>query len=291
MSTQPGQGVVRCVIADDERLMREQLRARLTEVWPQLQVVAEARNGAEAVALVTEHRPDLVFLDIRMPGLDGVEAARHILQLPPTDAWGGCEIVFITAYDQHAIEAFEQGAADYVLKPAEPERLRRTAERLQRRLSRARECEAAGGGAATDPTATARAGEAPPPMPLNELLQRLAAQLDPGRAPRHLRWIQASVGASIQMIPVDEVLFFISDEKYTRVQTARQEALIRKPIKELADELDPQQFWQIHRSTLLNAHAISAVTRDLRGRLLVSVRGHPQQLEVSRSYSGLFKSM
>lgn len=291
MSALPPLPSARCVIADDERLMREQLRARLAEVWPQLQVLAEARNGAEAVALVAEHRPDLVFLDIRMPGLDGVEAARQILQLPPTEDWDGCEIVFITAYDQHAIEAFEQGAADYVLKPAEPERLRRTAERLQRRLSRAGDRGAAVDAAATDRADAAGAGEPPASMPLNELLQRLAAQLDPARAPRHLRWIQASVGASIQMIPVDEVLFFISDEKYTRVQTARQEALIRKPIKELVDELDPQQFWQIHRSTLVNAHAISAVTRDLRGRLLVSVRGHPQSLEVSRSYSGLFKSM
>jgi DNA-binding LytR/AlgR family response regulator len=265
---------VRCVIADDERLMRDQLRARLAEVWPELQIVAEARNGTEAVELVSQHRPDLVFLDIRMPGLTGVEAAKQIAQLPADDEWDGCEIVFITAYDQYAIEAFEQGVADYVLKPAERERLQVTVERIKKRL------------AARDD-----ADEAAPTKPLQQLLHKLSAQMNPGGAPAYLRWIQATVGQSIQMIPVEEVLFFISDEKYTRVQTATTEALIRKPIKELVDELDPQLFWQIHRSTLVNATAISGIARDLRGRQIVSVKGHPEKLEVSRSYTGLFKGM
>ena len=276
----------RAVLADDERLMRDQLRARLAEVWPELQIVAEAKNGLEAVALVDEHRPDIVFLDIRMPGLTGVEAARQIAQLPPRAGNGADteddadllpEIVFITAYDQYAVEAFEQGVADYVLKPAERDRLLVTVQRIQKRLAARRE-----GG---DPAGV------PPSPPLQQLLHTLAGKLNPGAAPQYLQWIQATVGQAIQMIPVDDVLFFVSDEKYTRVQTAQVEALIRKPIKELVDEVDPKLFWQIHRSTLVNVKAIAGVTRDFRGRQIVSVKGHPEKLEVSRSYTGLFKGM
>jgi DNA-binding LytR/AlgR family response regulator len=272
------------VIADDERLLRAQLRARLAEVWPELEIVGEAKNGAEAVALTESERPDIVFLDIRMPGMTGIEAARAIAQLPVDDdedeaaperdtrPWHGCEIVFITAYDQYAIEAFQQGVVDYVLKPAERDRLQVTVDRLKKRL------------------AERGANESPDATGMQQLLQKLAAKMNPGAAPK-LKWIQATVGASIQMIPVEEVLFFISDEKYTRVQTATIEALIRKPIKELVDELDAEVFWQIHRSTLVNTRMIAGVTRDLRGRQLVAVRGHPEKLEVSRSYAGLFKGM
>jgi DNA-binding LytR/AlgR family response regulator len=275
--------ITRAVIADDERLMREQLRARLAEVWPALQIVGEAKNGLEAVELVQQLRPDIVFLDIRMPGLTGVDAARQIAQLPPREGGDGDagdddlppEIVFITAYDQYAVEAFEQGVADYVLKPAERERLQVTVERIRKRLAARRD-------GATD---------APAGAPLQQLLHQLAARLNPGGAPRYLEWIQATVGQAIQMIPVADVLFFVSDEKYTRVQTAQVEALIRKPIKELVDELDPKVFWQIHRSTLVNVTAIAGVTRDFRGRQIVSVKGHPEKLEVSRSYTGLFKGM
>jgi len=280
-------GMTTALLADDERLLREQLRARLAEVWPELAIVAEAKNGAEAVALTEQHHPDIVFLDIRMPGMTGIEAARAIAQLPTTDEpaaeeadaaapprppWHGPEIVFITAYDQYAIEAFEQGVVDYVLKPAERERLQVTVERLKKRI--------------------AERGDdgAPDASGMQQLLQKLAARMQPN-APPKLHWIQATVGASIQMIPVEDVLFFISDEKYTRVQTATLEALIRKPIKELVEELDADMFWQIHRSTLVNARAIAGVTRDLRGRQLVAVRGHPEKLEVSRSYAGLFKGM
>ena len=273
----------RALIADDERLMREQLRARLAEVWPELEIVAEAKNGLEAVELTQAQHPDLVFLDIRMPGMTGVEAARAIAQLPVDEddagdgGWKGCEIVFITAYDQYAIEAFEQGVVDYVLKPAERARLLVTVERIQKRL--AQRDSGAPGGADHDP-----------PPALQQLLQKLAARMDPSKAPQ-LRWIQATVGQNIQMIPVDEVLFFISDEKYTRVQTATLEALIRKPIKELIEELDAEVFWQIHRSTLVNTRFIAGVSRDLRGRQLVAVKGHPEKLEVSRSFTGLFKGM
>ena len=269
---------VRGVIADDERLMRDQLKARLAEVWPELQIVGEAKNGLEAVDLVAEHHPDVVFLDIRMPGLSGVDAARRIAQLPaPEDDdgedWSLPEIVFITAYDQYAIEAFEQGVADYVLKPAERERLGVTVSRIKQRLA-------------------LRGTDDEPPAPhLQQLLHKLSAKLNPGGTPPALKWIQATVGQAIQMIPIEDVLFFISDEKYTRVQTATIEALIRKPIKELVDEVDPDLFWQIHRSTLVNTHCIAGVTRDLRGRQIVSIKGSNEKLEVSRSYTHLFKGM
>jgi DNA-binding LytR/AlgR family response regulator len=268
---------VRAVIADDERLMRDQLSARLAEAWPELQIVAEAKNGLEAVALVDQHRPDVVFLDIRMPGLTGVDAARQIAQMDVADDESLPEIVFITAYDQYAVEAFEQGVADYVLKPAERDRLQVTVARIQRRLAMR--------GNADGPADDDRA----PPM--QQLLHKLAAQLNPNAKPHYLEWIQATVGQAIQMIPVAEVLFFISDEKYTRVQTPQVEALIRKPIKELIDELDPQLFWQIHRSTLVNVKAIAGITRDFRGRQIVGVKGHGEKLEVSRSYTHLFKGM
>ncbi len=254
--------MTRAVIADDEPLMRDQLRARLKELWPELEIVSEAKNGEEAIEQVEEHRPEVVFLDIRMPVKTGVQAARDIAQLDGRLP----EIVFVTAYDQYAIDAFQQGVIDYVLKPAERERLAVTVERLKKRL----------------------AGPAGSSDSLQEALAKLAEKLDP---PAKLKWIQASVGSQIQMIPVDEVLFFVSDEKYTRVQTAQQEALIRKPIKELIAELDPAQFWQIHRSTLINARAIAGIIRDERGRQLVAIKGRPEKLEVSRGYAHLFKGM
>lgn len=253
------------IVADDERLMREQLRARLAEVWPELRIVAEAKNGREAVEAVRTHRPDLAFLDIRMPGMTGVEAAREI-----GDA---CHVVFITAYSEYAVEAFERGAVDYVLKPAERDRLELTVARLKKRLGSK-------------------------PSDLSELLAKLSAKLDgaavDGKGPSskpYLQWIQASIGQQLRMIPVADVLFFMSDEKYTRVQTESYEALIRKPIKELIEELDPEQFWQIHRSTIVNAKAIAGVTRDFRGRQLVQLKNSPEKLEVSRSFTHLFKQM
>jgi DNA-binding LytR/AlgR family response regulator len=259
---------IRAIIADDERLMREQLRTRLAEVWPELQIVAEARNGEEAVALVREHKPDLAFLDIRMPGKTGVEAAREI-----GDA---CHIVFITAYSEYAVEAFEQGAVDYVLKPAERDRLELTIERLRKRIGTK-------------------------PSDLSALLERIASKLDHASGSAgasatvggsaYLQWIQASMGQQLKMIPVADVLFFTSDEKYTRVQTETYEALIRKPIKELVEELDPNEFWQIHRATIVNVRAIAGVTRDFRGRQLVQLKNHPEKLEISRNYTHLFKQM
>ena len=273
----------RAVIADDERLMRDQLRARLAQVWPALEIVAEAKNGLEAIQAVKDHQPDVIFLDIRMPGLTGVEAAKEIAQLDLGDETLLPEMVFITAYDQYALDAFEQGAVDYVLKPAEPERLRVTADRLQKRLMQ----RAADDNSEVAPSASTESAGAPS---VQQLLHVLSAQLK-GQPTQYLSWLQASVGQSIQMVSVDDVLFCVSDDKYTRVQTLKQEFLIRKPIKELVEELDPKVFWQIHRSTLVNVKAIAGVQRDERGRQEVLIKGRTDRLVVSRSASQLFRGM
>ena len=255
------------IIADDERLMRDLLRTRLSQAWPELQIVGEAKNGDEAVQLVRELRPDLTFLDIRMPGKTGMEAAR--------DIGDASQIVFVTAYDQYAVEAFERGAIDYVLKPPEPERLKITVERLKERLATS----ASGAAAQVNVNDTVTAM-------LSQLAEKIAAP-----KPKYLQWIQASIGQDLRMIPVEEILFFRSDEKYTCVQTEKFEALIRKPVRDLADELDPSLFWQIHRATLVNVNAIEGVTRDIRGRHLVMIKGRNDKLEVSRSFLHLFKQM
>ena len=258
------------IIADDERLMRDQLRMRLLEAWPELQILGEAKNGEEAVQLVGELQPDLTFLDIRMPGKTGMEAAREIGERS--------QIVFVTAYDQYAVGAFERGAVDYILKPTEPDRLKITVERLKERLAQPQAAGAgAGAGAGVNDSVTAM---------LSQLAEKIAAP-----KPKHLQWIQASIGQDLRMIPVEDILFFRSDEKYTCVQTAGFEALIRKPVRDLADELDPSLFWQIHRATLVNVNAIEGVTRDIRGRHLVLVKGRSEKLEVSRSFLHLFKQM
>jgi DNA-binding LytR/AlgR family response regulator len=249
------------IIADDERLMRDQLRMRLGQVWPELDIVGEAKNGEEAVELVKQLKPDLTFLDIRMPGTTGMEAARQI--------GGQSNIVFVTAYDQYAVEAFERGAVDYVLKPPEPERLQVTVARLKERLAKPKE--------AVSDSVT---------QMLSQLAEKMAAP-----KPAYLQWIQASIGQDLRMIPVEDILFFRSDEKYTCVQTEKFEALIRKPVRDLAEELDPSLFWQIHRATLVNVNAIEGVTRDIRGRHLVLIKGKSDKLEVSRSFLHLFKQM
>jgi DNA-binding LytR/AlgR family response regulator len=248
--------------------MRDLLRTRLSQVWPELQIVGEAKNGDEAVQLVSELKPDLTFLDIRMPGKTGMEAAR--------DIGDASQVVFVTAYDQYAVEAFERGAVDYVLKPPEPERLKITVERLKERLAAP---------ASVGASASANVSDTVTAM-LSQLAEKIAAP-----KPKYLQWIQASIGQDLRMIPVEEILFFRSDEKYTCVQTEKFEALIRKPVRDLADELDPSLFWQIHRATLVNVNAIEGVTRDIRGRHLVLIKGRPDKLEVSRSFLHLFKQM
>jgi DNA-binding LytR/AlgR family response regulator len=262
MSNQPK---ATAIIADDEEPMRDMLRKRLHEAWPELDIVAEAANGIEAIALAGQHQPDIVFLDIRMPGLTGIEAARML--------FNRCHIVFITAYDQYAIEAFEQGALDYLLKPVNLDRLKTTCGRLQSRLGKT-------------------------PNNIERQLSQLLQQTGRGAAggagtaqPEYLHWIQAQVGNSLRMISTKEVLFFRADEKYTRVQTAQGEFLIRKTLKELEDELDPNEFWRIHRSTLVRVDAIAEVTRDLRGRQMVRVRNSTEELEVSRGNTHLFQQM
>jgi len=252
--------LVTALIVDDEAPMRDQLRLRLRDVWPELVILGEAANGVDAVALAKAHQPDIVFLDIRMPGQSGIEAARHL--------YSQCHIVFVTAYDQYALDAFEQGAMDYLLKPVTAERLAVTCERLRQRLTHA-------------------------PQNIGEQLQQLARLIEQGgeKKPEYLRWIQAQVGTSLRMISTKEVLFFRSDEKYTVVQTAQAEMLIRKTLKELADELDPKEFWRIHRSTLVRVDAIAEVTRDDRGRQMLKVRNCPVQLEVSRNHAHLFQQM
>ncbi len=251
------------LIADDEAPLREQLRMRLNEVWPELRIVAEAANGAEAVAMAAQHAPDIVFLDIRMPGMGGIDAARQL--------YDRCHIVFATAYDQYALDAFEQGAIDYLLKPVTPARLQTTCERLRRRL----------------------ADHAQPPQDIGAQLAELGALLKGGGAakPNYLRWIQAQVGGSLRMVSTREILFFQADDKYTCVQTATAQLLIRKTLKELADELDPDEFWRIHRSTLVRVDAIAEVTRDARGRQMVRLRNFPELLEVSRNHGHLFQQM
>ncbi|MBB3223642.1 LytR/AlgR family response regulator transcription factor [Pseudoduganella umbonata] len=252
------------LIADDEEPMRDMLRTRLRECWPELAIVAEASNGVEAIALAGQHQPDVVFLDIRMPGLSGIEAARML--------FNRCHIVFVTAYDQYAIEAFEQGALDYLLKPVGGERLRTTCARLKERI-----------------------GQQPNDIAaqLSRLLDGRAGAAESGRGGKrdYLHWIQAQVGSSLRMISTREILFFQADEKYTRVQTSQGEVLIRKTLKELADELDPDEFWRIHRSTLVRVDAIAEVTRDLRGRQMLRVKNFPEQLEVSRGNTHLFQQM
>ena len=248
---------VAAVIADDEPLLRAQLRARLARLWPDLDVVREMENGRDVDAVIAEHQPALFFLDIHMPGVNGLEAARVIA--------GRAHVVFVTAFDQYAVEAFEQGAVDYVLKPFDEERLAITVDRLKARIGSR-------------------------PQALEDLVQTLAARIAP-RAQEHLRWIKASVGSNVRLIPVEEVLFFQSDEKYTRVVTCDGESLIRKPIRELLDELDPAKFWQVHRATIVNVDHIASVRRGLKDQAEISLKDSGETLVVSRAFTHLFKQM
>lgn len=244
------------ILAEDEPILREQLAAKLAKLWPELEVLACVGDGEAALEALAERAPDFLFLDIRMPEVNGVDVARQ--------AAGRCHVVFVTAYDEYAIQAFETGAVDYVLKPVSDERLAKTVTRLRAKLSS-------------------------PPPDLGAVLSRIAETLGPKR--ERLQWIKAAIGQNLRLIPVAEVLFFQSDEKYTRVVTAEGEALIKTPIRELLDGLDPDVFWQIHRSTLVNVNAIAGVTRDFRGQAHVRIRGKDESLAVSRVYSHLFKQM
>ncbi|HVE49370.1 MAG TPA: LytTR family DNA-binding domain-containing protein [Casimicrobiaceae bacterium] len=242
------------LIAEDEPLLREQLKRRLAEAWPELVLTAEVASGPEALAAF-EHAPcDVAFLDIRMPGLTGLEVARSI--------GSRAHIVFVTAYDEYAIAAFEDGAIDYVLKPVTAERIGKVVTRLKARLSSA-------------------------PADLETLLAKLVHR-DAGA---YLKWIRASTASALRMVPVTDVLFFQSEDKYTKVVTADSELLIKKTIKELFDELDPEAFWQIHRGTIVNLAAIAKVERDWRDQPVITLKGRPDKLVVSRTFAHRFKAM
>jgi DNA-binding LytR/AlgR family response regulator len=247
---------VTALIAEDEPLMRERLKEKLAELWPECEIVAEAADGDEALALFDAHAPQVAFLDVRMPGRNGLDVAALI--------GGDCHVVFITAYDQYAISAFAAGAVDYLLKPVETERLAQTIERMKRKL-------------------------ASPPADLSALLAQLR-NVAPAPAAR-LRWIKAAIGKQVKLIAIDDVVFFQSDTKYTRVVLAQSEALIRTPLKDLLAELDPEQFWQVHRSTVVNLAAVASVLREDAERQFVLLKGRPEKLAISRQFVHRFKQM
>ena len=243
------------LIAEDEPMLRAQLKARLAEAWPELTTIAEAENGEQALALVDERKPDVAFLDIRMPLVSGLDVAHAI--------GGRCHVVFVTAYDEYAVAAFDEGAVDYVLKPVTTERMAKVATRLKARL-------------------------AMPPLDLTAVLAKLAARDD---AAGPLKWIRASLGNVMLVIPVAEVVYFQAEDKYTKVVTRESEALIKKPIKDLFDELDQEVFWQIHRATIVNLHAIARVERDWRDQPVITLKSRPEKLTVSRTFAHRFKAM
>ncbi len=246
------------LIADDEPHLAQYLKTQLAQAWPELQIVKVAANGVEAAEAIAELEPDLAFLDIQMPGLTGLEVAQGIE--------GATRVVFVTAYDQYAIEAFEARAVDYLLKPLKAERLAACVARLRQ--------EAAPQGSGDD-----------------ALAQTLKRLLPSAAAPARLRYVRAAQGELMHQIPIDEVLFFHADDKYTVVQTATAEHLIRTPIFELSGQLDPDRFWQVHRSTIINLDHLAGTRRDDQSRLFVRIRGQSRELPVSRAYVHLFKAM
>jgi DNA-binding LytR/AlgR family response regulator len=243
------------LIAEDEPMLRAQLKGRLSEAWPELGDIIEAENGDLALALIDERRPDVAFLDIRMPRQSGLDVARAIA--------GRCHVVFVTAYDEYAIAAFDEGAVDYVLKPVTADRIGKVVARIKARLGA-------------------------PPLDLAALLEKLAGREETA-AP--LKWIRASLGNIMQMIAVADVVYFQAEDKYTKVVTRESAALIRKPIKDLYDELDQEAFWQIHRATIVNLQAIARVERDFRDQPVITLKSRPEKLTVSRTFAHRFKAM
>ncbi|HKE39911.1 MAG TPA: LytTR family DNA-binding domain-containing protein [Casimicrobiaceae bacterium] len=247
---------LKAIIAEDEPVLRSELKDSLAALWPELTICAQAEDGIQAMHALSRHSPDVLFLDIQMPGMSGLEVARQ--------ASGKCHVVFVTAYDKYAVAAFEQGAVDYVMKPFSPARLATAVARLKEKVASA-------------------------PARLDGILEALAAKLDTGK--EYLRWITTSQGQNLRLITVEEICYFQADNKYTLVTTSDTQSLIRKPIKELIDELDPKVFWQIHRSTVVNVNAIAGIHRDLRGHLHVRLKQRKETLAVSESYVHLFRQM
>jgi DNA-binding LytR/AlgR family response regulator len=252
---------ITALIADDETELRRHLVRLLNQLWPELVIAGESNNGPATLDLFHSLSPDIVFLDINMPGLSGLEVAKRIS--------GQCTIVFITAYDRYAVEAFESEALDYILKPVQKDRLAASLERCKKRF-RAPSLD---------------------PQDLGPLLKLLEKKLGRDKTSPFLQWIRAQHGDSIRLIPVEDVLLFKAEDKYTLVITAHTESLIRKTIKELEEELDPDKFWKIHRGTLVNISSIQKVSRSVTGRYVVRLDGYDDPLMVSRSFSHLFKQM
>lgn len=267
------------LIAEDEPLLAAHLRHALQQAWPALRIVGLAANGAQALERTLALRPQIVFLDIRMPGLDGLEVARALAEdWPEADAAGFPLLVFVTAYDQHAVQAFELQAADYLLKPVQPARLARCLERLQTQLQAQQE---------------PRPDAAPPFEDLVGRLQQLMQAAEPAarRPPERLEVIAAQQGAVTEMVPVDEVIYFEAADKYLRVVTAQREHLIRLSLRELLGQLDEQRFWQIHRGTVVQARCIARAVRDEQGRTTLELRDRPERLAVSRVFAGRFRGL
>ncbi|RPH49873.1 MAG: DNA-binding response regulator [Desulfobacteraceae bacterium] len=251
----------KAIIADDERELRNYLKTMLKEAWPELVICGEAANGNEALELVSLNRPQIAFLDIKMPGLSGMDVAEKIAHI--------CRIVFVTAYDQYAVEAFEKEAVDYLVKPVMKERLEQTISRLKRQLE----------------ISDSPVGD------ISELVGQVIKRLNDKEKAAYLRWIRIQVRDDTGLIPVDDVFYFKAEDKYTLVMTKEGESLIKKSIKELAEELDPDHFWQIHRGSIVNVSKIDKVSRSLTGRGVLKLKGSPELLTVSRNYLHYFKQM
>jgi DNA-binding LytR/AlgR family response regulator len=246
---------MRALIAEDELHLADDLTRRLARLWPQLDIVGVVHDGLAASQALTELTPDIAFLDIRMPGLSGLEAAKSA---PP-----GCRVVFVTAHDEHAVAAFEQAAVDYLLKPVSDARLEKCLSRLKQAM----------------------------PAQTDALLAQLQGLLGASGKPEPLRWLRAQVGQDVRLIAVEDVCFFQATDKYTSAITRDGEFLLRTPLKELVTQLDAALFWQVHRGTLVNVHQIKAAKRDLLGRFVITLRDRPEMLAVSRSYTHLFRQM
>lgn len=249
------------IIADDEEQLRIHLKSKLADLWPELTICAEAANGLEALELIESYRPAVAFLDIKMPGLTGIEVAQKISS--------DCRVVFITAFDQYAIEAFESEAVDYILKPVTDKRLTKTVNRLKKQIF-----------------------DVPKSAPdFSATLDRLLAVLKDNQSPGYLKWIKVRQGEAVRLIAIDDVCYFRAEDKYTVVRIRDGEFLIKKSIRQLTEDLDPEQFWRIHRGTIIRVDQIAGVSRSFAGRLIVSLKNMPETLPVSRSYARLFKQM
>ncbi|MGH8108175.1 MAG: LytR/AlgR family response regulator transcription factor [Arenimonas sp.] len=253
-----------CVVAEDEQIFRDALIKLLADQWPELEILAACEDGAEALEVIAEHQPAVAFLDIRMPGLSGMDVAAAAASVSPST-----QVVFVTAYNQYAIDAFEKGAVDYLLKPIEPKRLASTIERLQ----------------------TRHAGGGPDPAALASLVAQLTKALPQRAVAEPLVWLTASTGKESRLIMIEDVLYFQSDSKYTTVMTAEGEALLRTPLRDLMNKLDSNQFKQVHRATIVNMKAIASIVRDESGRGTIKLKGRPETLTVSVTYMPLFKNM